>query len=127
MPKRIYTCSFGAFRHISNRCSLYVPVNISSKPPDGYKGISCDGLKPTYDLVQRYKSGQIGEKQYTIEYLTLLLQRKVDFGVLVDALENNSVLLCYEKAGDFCHRRIVADLIQKFTGVGVIELTNMVG
>lgn len=35
---------------------------------------------------------------------------------------DNSVLLCWERAGAFCHRRIVADWLENAVGKPVLEL-----
>ena len=35
---------------------------------------------------------------------------------------DDATLLCFEKAGEFCHRRLVAEWIEKGTGVEVPEL-----
>lgn len=35
------------------------------------------------------------------------------------------VLLCHEKAGDFCHRRLVAKWLEKHCGIEVPELGKM--
>ena len=35
------------------------------------------------------------------------------------------VLLCHEKAGEFCHRRLVADWLNRELGIKVVELGKM--
>ena len=37
----------------------------------------------------------------------------------------NIVLLCHEKAGEFCHRRLVADWLNRELGIKVVELGKM--
>lgn len=38
------------------------------------------------------------------------------------SLGKDVVILCYEKAGDFCHRRLVADWLTENLGIEIIEL-----
>ena len=54
---------------------------------------------------------------YYDEILNMLNPRKV-----FDEIGENSILLCYEKSGKFCHRRLVADWIEKELGIEVPEL-----
>lgn len=76
-------------------------------------------------LVERYKSGSITKEQYSEEYYRVVLSKLDPHEVLneiVSLFGDDATLLCFEKAGEFCHRRIVADWIEKGTGVKVPEL-----
>ncbi|EKE07943.1 MAG: hypothetical protein ACD_17C00437G0002 [uncultured bacterium] len=82
-------------------------------------------LAPPYGLVDRYKKGLITPEQYTEEYYQGVLSKLNPHEVLKEIISlfgDDATLLCYEKAGEFCHRRIVADWIEKGTGVKVPEL-----
>lgn len=98
-------------------------VSISYKPPDYFKELIriYKPLCPSYQLVMAYKNKVINEEDYTMSYydeiLNMLNPRKV-----FDEIGENSILLCYEKSGKFCHRRLVADWIEKELGIEVPEL-----
>lgn len=102
-------------------------IAISAKAPFFYKGRFYSPLAPTWDLLRAYKSGQVDERGYTEWYLRLLnKERKLTPQQVVDELEDGSILLCYEGPGKFCHRHIVAEWIEKGTGVIVTEIQPVV-
>jgi uncharacterized protein (DUF488 family) len=76
-------------------------------------------LQPPKQLVIDYKSGTITSKQYTVKYKDQL--NKLNPFKIFQDLEN-SVLLCWEPKGQFCHRHLVADWIYNTTGNSVEEL-----
>jgi hypothetical protein len=59
-------------------------------------------------IMKHKKDGD--EAYYTKQYHSLILS-KLDPQKVYDDLKD-SVLLCYEKPGDFCHRRLVAAWIE---------------
>jgi len=76
-------------------------------------------LIPPKQLVLDYKSGKISIPEYTRIYKEQL--NELDpFKVYEDL--KFSILLCWEKPGNFCHRHIVADWISYCTGNIVKEL-----
>lgn len=102
------------------------PVGISQgKSRFGIKAKDYNKLAPPMYLVERYKSGSITKEQYSEEYYRVVLSKLDPHEVLneiVSLFGDDATLLCFEKAGEFCHRRIVADWIEKGTGVNVPEL-----
>ena len=71
-------------------------------------------FSPTWKLVNAYRRGEIDEHLYTANYYRLLHNRwpeveKVIRRMLKD--DKKIALGCYCKPGEFCHRRIVAELI----------------
>lgn len=66
---------------------------------------------------------------YTKLYYEKVLN-KLNAKQVLEELGDNAVLLCYEKWSDiekgttFCHRRIVADWLEKELGIKVKELQN---
>jgi hypothetical protein len=71
-------------------------------------------LCPTWDMVKDYKAGQITEAEYTAKYRELMVQRWPAVKRWLDSLGGQDMYLCcWEKTG-FCHRYLVAKLIQKF-------------
>ena len=118
--KKIYTSNYASIKKFTNKD--YIFIGISGTVPDWFKEERLLILAPTWSLVRDYKAGEITEAQYRKEFIALLKRRNINFKHVVKELKNNSVLLCYEKAGEFCHRRIVAQLIEQKTGIIVKEL-----
>lgn len=98
-------------------------VSISAKAPSFYTGKVYLPLAPSWELLRAYKSGQVDEWGYTEWYLRLLTERKLTPEHVVGELEEGSVLLCYEKSKDFCHRHIVAEWLEQSGVARVTELT----
>lgn len=100
----------------------YKLVSISRKPPDW---MVVDKiyipLCPNWNLVNDYKSGTISQEEYTKIYYEIYLN-KLDPLKTYNELEENAILLCYEKTGKFCHRRLVAEWLEKNLNVKVNEL-----
>ena len=116
----ITTSYFAREKSISN------PVCISQVKPGWSKSKEYKKLAPPWNLVDRYKKGLVTTQQYTQEYTFLVLSRLNPLEVLNEiktVFGEDATLLCYEKAGDFCHRRIVAAWLEKGTGVVIHELT----
>lgn len=99
-------------------------IAISAAPPDWFTGMRLPALAPTWNILNAYKHGNMTEKEYTIQYLHLLLTREFDPEMFVSACRNDTFLLCYESPGDFCHRRILAEWIELKTGVTIPEWKN---
>jgi len=94
-------------------------VSIAGKAPEWYEGREYKSLAPKYWFFKKYKEDgdeEFYKEQFQKEVLDLLDPKKV-----YDDLKG-SILLCWEKRGKFCHRRLVAEWIQKNIGVEVLEL-----
>lgn len=96
-------------------------VAISVVPPSWYEGRCYPALAPTWEMVRDVKAGNITQFQYAQLFRDLLVRRKLDPHTVLQELGENAVLLCYEKPGDHCHRRLVADWIKNHTDVDVPE------
>lgn len=71
-------------------------------------------LAPTWGLLSDYKSGKITDKEYTDIYLELMRDRYKNNKDLFYGILNSDtpiVLGCYCKAGDFCHRHLLVDIV----------------
>jgi uncharacterized protein YeaO (DUF488 family) len=80
---------------------------------------------PTWDMVMGYKNGTKSEEQYEAEYVALMERSMQENRERwFEVLNSGSVtLLCYCRAGDFCHRTLLVDLLDSFSighGVEVI-------
>lgn len=94
-------------------------VSIAARAPEGYNGRTCAQLYPKYWFFKKYKEDG-DEEAYEIAYRAEVLS-KLNPQEVYDTLKD-SVLLCWEKAGNFCHRRIVAKWLEEELGVIVEEI-----
>lgn len=94
-------------------------VAICIYPPIDWSGEQFPSLAPDRNTFFSKKAGDIDEKQYEKQYRERVLS-KLDAKKIYDQLFDR-VLLCWEPAGDFCHRRILADWIKEETGFDVPE------
>ena len=91
-----------------------------------WKGPSYDKLMPPEYLLSWWKNLSVEEQQncdnreqYKTAYVTRVLAQ-LDVHEIAKELDN-TVLLCYEKSSDFCHRHIVAKWLRN-NGYGCEEL-----
>jgi hypothetical protein len=96
-------------------------VAISRTRPKGWTGRVYEPLAPPWRLVQAAKSGEIDEAEYTRSFREEVLS-KLDPGQVFADLGEDAVLLCWERAGAFCHRRLVAEWFEETLGVLVPEM-----
>ena len=92
----------------------YKLVAISQSIPKGFKGEIFKGLAPSWELVKMKN-----EAQYAAIYWQTVLS-KLDPLKIVKSFDN-SILLCWEAPGEFCHRRLVAEWLKEATGEDVPE------
>jgi hypothetical protein len=115
----MYTSYFGNPKILGNQFKL---VSVSRRPPKFFSQIDIyKPLCPNWNLVSNYKSRLITKEEYIKEYYDNNLN-KLDPLIVFGDLGMNSILLCYEKAGDFCHRRLIAEWLQKYLDVEIDEL-----
>lgn len=70
---------------------------------------------PTWPMVLDYKAGRITEKIYTDLYVRKMRKSYKMYKETWDWLlsQDKIVLVCFCKAGDFCHRLLLADILVK--------------
>jgi len=73
---------------------------------------------PAWGLVSDYKSYRITKEQYHEAYYLLLRNRyrenrSVFHELIKKSLDSDIALACYCKAGEFCHRYILAEILLK--------------
>lgn len=98
-------------KHLTGKFKL---MGISQSAPRWYRGESFKYLAPPWELVKLKD-----DARYTHIYRSEILA-KLD-AWKVAAYLDNCVLLCWEKPGEFCHRRLVAEWLQAATGKKVPE------
>ena|SRR3990167_4650395 len=89
-------------------------VGISQGIPRGWKGRRCKALAPPWALVK-----EPDPKRFNRLYGQQLA--KLDPAAIAAELGPDAILLCWEKPGDYCHRRIVAKWLEKHLGIKVPE------
>ena len=89
-------------------------VAISRGIPRWYKGKRYLPLAPTWAMV-KVKDPTL----FTREYESVL--KALDPSAVLQDLGPNPILLCWEKAGEFCHRIVVGDWLRAELGVEVSE------
>jgi uncharacterized protein YeaO (DUF488 family) len=92
---------------IGMRTSLSNGLDITVKSGD-------KAFAPTWDMVMDYKKGVINEEGYTVRYLNLMRSsyaiRKERWIALLDS--GSVTLLCYCRAGAFCHRILLVNILK---------------
>jgi uncharacterized protein YeaO (DUF488 family) len=87
-------------------------------------------LNPTEQLLKKAKSEAIPVEEAMEKYRDEILGKLSPIGIYEELIEmlNNSekkdlVLLCYEKPGEICHRRLVAEWLENGNFTYVPEYT----
>ena len=105
----IHTSYFANIKNLSGR-NLVSISNITPQWAEVHKEYK--ELAPSKSILYAYKNKEIDEIIYTERYKKEILSRLDPHKVYKDL--EGSVLLCYEKRGDFCHRNIVAEWLQSY-------------
>lgn len=118
--KKIYTSNYA--RHGNNPNAIGISLTV----PDWYEGKRLQSLAPRSDMVGKIKKGSANynQRKYTREYLDVLKGRKIDPQKLIDSLPDGTLLLCYESPGDFCHRHLLTEWVERHTGFIITEWKN---
>lgn len=111
--RTILTSHYSMLARVSANKDL-VPIAISRSVPRWFAGKSALWLAPSSGLLHRYKNQGLSHEDYTLTYKKELLDRQDAHEVanrLFDMAGEGKtpVLFCYEKAGDFCHRHLLAE------------------
>ena len=94
-------------------------ISIALSTPKWFSGTTYPELNPTWGILKQYKIDD-NKKAYIHAYYNQVLS-KLDPEKVFNDLKYNT-LLCWEKSGEFCHRRIVAKWIEKHIGVDIPEI-----
>ncbi len=89
-------------------------VSIALKTPAWFQGRRYPDLAPRLDMLA------MEEEDYRREYQTIL--DRLDPKQVYDDLGEDAIMLCWEPAGAFCHRRLVAEWLEERLKVQVPEL-----
>lgn len=108
----IYTSYFAK---LSKLPANITPIAICGKSPEWYKGIQYKKLAPKWSFFSVWK--QTHDNEYYIKHFNEEVLNTLNVETVIKELyslagknqDNDIVLICYEKPGDFCHRHLVAD------------------
>jgi len=89
-------------------------VAIAQGIPKWYTGKRYMPLAPSWALIRL-----TDEAEYCRGYAQVLA--KLDARGVYEFLGGDAILLCWEKPGEFCHRRLVAEWLQLHLGITVPE------
>lgn len=109
--------------YFANLKNIDVPLSISQYPPKWYTGERLSMLAPPRELLNDRKKNDLSDEEYTRifnEHLSQFDPREM-YDAIVEEYGDDVTLLCYEKPGDFCHRRLVAAWFEKHLDVKVSE------
>ncbi len=94
-------------------------LSICLYPPLDYSGAQFPALAPDRQTFFAKKADEIDEAEYEKQYREKILSR-LEAKKIYEMFQK-SVLLCWEPAGEFCHRRIIASWIQEELGIEIPE------
>jgi uncharacterized protein YeaO (DUF488 family) len=103
-----------------------IPVGISGKIPDGFKGIRYQQLAPKYSWWKQWHDEHMSDDWFTKKYYETVLNQLDPTQVLQDLQKfgKNVILLCYETPEKFCHRHIAAQWLNNKLNLEVNEYSR---
>lgn len=108
----IFTSNFAKAKSLDS--SKFLVVAISRYVPKGYSGVRELRFAPSRKLLMSYKNG-LSTHDYEEIFFSELGNTDSVYSVFCDLAKLSNgrdiVLCCYEKAGEFCHRRLIADFV----------------
>lgn len=112
LDMNIFTSNFAKAKGLDS--SKFLVVAISRYVPRGYSGVRELRFAPSRRLLMSYKGG-LSIHDYEEVFFSELGNKDRVYSVFRDlaSLSNGRdiVLCCYERAGEFCHRRLIADFV----------------
>jgi len=70
-------------------------------------------LAPTKEILKAFKKKQITWQEYETHFVALLRERKVEGKLDRAFFERPTALLCSEPTAEHCHRRLVAEYLER--------------
>jgi uncharacterized protein (DUF488 family) len=78
-------------------------------------------LAPTQAMLDRFRKSDAGWRAYETEFLALMRERRIEADAR--AMFDRACLLCAEPTADHCHRRLVAEYLQRaWRNVEIVHL-----
>lgn len=110
MTKKIYTSYYANVRNLPPEMK---PIGISVGKNKWFEGPYDLRLAPTWAMMKSPRG--------VYDSLFFKQLAKLDAKKIYDELPDNAVLLCYEVYNDWCHRRAVAEWLERELGIEVCE------
>lgn len=86
-------------------------ISVSRFPPKWAKfDEQLNELAPSANLLLRYKNNEITEEEYDKEYKEQLSGLNP---LEIEEKIKGSILLCFEKSGEFCHRNLIRQWLKE--------------
>ena len=95
-----------------------ISISIDKGKKVGYSGRSLPMFSPTREITSKDLEDI---KKYVEEYYLNVLS-KLDPNEVLSIIPNESILLCYEKNDEICHRHLVAYWFELFLGMTTAEV-----
>ncbi len=99
-------------------------ISIALSTPKWFSGRQYKELNPSWNLLKGYKNDTISQEEYVQVYNEQLskLDPKQVYQDLHYWVDEEPVLLCYEKSGQFCHRHLVAKWLEENLNIEIKEI-----
>lgn len=111
---KLFTSSFRKYGKHENA------VSIALYEPIWFMGRQYKKLAPTKEILSKQLASRNNSRYTKMYYNDILLKlNPID---VYNELGENSILLCYERSGVFCHRHIVAEWLMSNLDIDVIEI-----
>jgi len=107
------------FARIKSRDDLNL-VSISRTAPPGWNHKQFKKLAPDWEALKAFKSN--GDEERFTNYFKKFILDELDAEKVLAELGEDAVLVCWEGADKFCHRRIVAEWLEEQLDIEVPEL-----
>lgn len=118
---KIYTSYFGNHRQLERKNIMMMAVSLSV--PTGFKGPRLPELTPTQNILLMKNAPGNYRKYYRMFILDRLNAQEIVEKIQRIGQGRDVALCCYEKPGRFCHRQLIAEWLNKKTGVNIVEFT----
>jgi uncharacterized protein YeaO (DUF488 family) len=108
----IYTASYFEPHHHHGEL-----ISISRSNPKNVQVVTqLPFLAPSSELLQDWKRGNVDEADYTARFREEIKDRWPTVHQWMESLkpDEDSTLLCWERAGEFCHRNLVLQMLLKY-------------
>ena len=82
-------------------------------------------LSPTKELLDSYKNGVVNWKEYEVQFVKILNERRIEVVLINEYYEQleGVCFLCSEEKADQCHRRLVAEYFREI--IADIEIVHI--
>ena len=116
----MYTSYYGMRRYFPDKSKL-VSISTDGGRAKRFKGRTFPALAPPSNLLSFYHKHK-NQEFYAKTFQEKILDKMCAYDIAQE-LGDGTILLCYEKPNEFCHRHIVADWLRQH---GRIEIEEFV-